>query len=76
MSHFHGEDPRGRARSLSSPLVRSPSSCVAGEGWGTSLRGQGGDGSELEVKASATTKVLNLKLCILSTMHSVTVIFL
>ena len=76
MSHFHGEDPRGRACSLSSPLVRSPSSSVAGEGWGTSLRGQGEDGSELEVNASATARMLDLKLHILSTMHSVTVIFL
>ena len=75
MSHFHGEDPRGRARSLSPPLVRSPSSRAAGEGWGTSPRGQGGDRSELEVKASATIKAMNLKLHILATMHSVNVIF-
>ena len=56
MSHFRGEDPRGRARSLSPPHVRSPSSCAAGEGLGDISEGPGGNGSELEVKVSATSK--------------------
>ena len=41
---FHGEDPRGRARSLSSPLGRSLSSCKAGGGWGAPLGGRRGKG--------------------------------
>ena len=34
MLFFHGEEPRGRACSLSSPLGRSLCSCEAGGGWG------------------------------------------
>ena len=43
VSHFRGEDPRGRARSLSPPHVRSPSSCAAGEGLGDISEGPGGE---------------------------------
>ena len=34
VGYFHGEDPRGRVCSLSSPLGRSLSSCEAGGGRG------------------------------------------
>ena len=34
VDYFYGEDPRGRANSLPSPLGRSLSSFTAGWGWG------------------------------------------
>ena len=36
---YQGEDPRGRACSLSSPLGRSLCSCEAGGGWGVTKGG-------------------------------------